>query len=92
MLEGHAGFVITAEFSPDGTLALSGGGDRTARLWDLATGRELRTFSGHRKPIWSVAFTPDGKHALSAGYDEGVKVWDVATGREITAATPKPAN
>jgi WD40 repeat protein len=53
------------------------------RLWDVASGRALRLFRGHRKPVWAVAYTPDGKEALSAGYDEVVKVWDLATGNLV---------
>ena len=34
-------------FSPDGRQALSGSGDKTLKLWDIASGREIRTFSGH---------------------------------------------
>ena len=43
---GHSNIVISVAFSPDGKQALSGSGDNTVKLWDTATGREIRTFSG----------------------------------------------
>jgi WD40 repeat protein len=41
---GHPGEVFSVAFSPDGKLALSGGFDKTLKLWEIATGRELRSF------------------------------------------------
>ena len=66
-----------------GGWALSGGGDRTVRLWDVENASEIRSFSGHKRPVWTVAFTPDARRALSAGHDEVIKVWDVESGNEI---------
>src|SRR5262249_12815687 len=54
----------------------------TLRLWDAATGRELRSFVGHRGDVRCVAFSPDGKRLLSGGADGTVRLWDAATGRE----------
>ena len=41
---GHTSYVSTIAFSPDGKFIISGGGDKTARLWNVATGIEIRTF------------------------------------------------
>ncbi len=80
---GHSQAVASVAFSPDGKTALSGSFDHTARLWDLATGREIRKLEGHSKEVTSVAFSPDGKTALSGSADCTVRLWDLATGREI---------
>jgi WD40 repeat protein len=53
-------------------------------LWDVGTGRLLRTFSGyHNDPIFDMAFSPDGKQIVSASADNTAKLWDVATGNEL---------
>jgi WD40 repeat protein/serine/threonine protein kinase len=80
-LAGHAGPVNSVCLRADGRQALSGGGDRTLRLWDVATGRCLRVFEGHFGPVTSVALSRDGRLAVSGGVDAELKVWDVATGR-----------
>ena len=41
--------------------------DASLRLWDLATGQEIRRLEGHMAPVFSVAFTPDGRSGLSGG-------------------------
>ena len=69
--------------SPDGRTALSGGWDQTLRLWDLASGRELRTFVGHTGVVFSVAISPDGRTALSGSVDRTLKLWDLGSGKEL---------
>jgi hypothetical protein len=81
--EGHKGHILCIAFAPDGKRALSGSEDNTVRLWDVATGRELRCFEGHTSEVLSVAFSADGKRALSGSYDRTVRLWDVASGREL---------
>src|SRR5262249_10899120 len=75
--------VTSVAFSSDGQLALSGGKDNTVRLWRVANGAELKTFSGHQDWVWGVAFSPDGRVALSVSTDKLLKFWDVDSGREI---------
>jgi WD40 repeat protein len=61
--------------------------DKSLLLWDLNTGREIRTFAGHTGDVSSVAFSPNGKYALSGSWDQTIKLWEVATGREIRTFT-----
>jgi hypothetical protein len=62
---------------------LSGSADNTLKLWDVNSGRQIRTFKGHSHYVFSVAFSPDGRLALSGSFDQTLKLWDVNSGREI---------
>jgi WD40 repeat protein len=55
------------------------------RLWDLESGREIRSFGGHPQTVWDVAFSPDNKKALSSCSDGVARVWDMASGKELLA-------
>lgn len=80
---GHNGNVAAACLSADGRFALSGGFDKTLRLWDVATARELRKFEGHKQIVWTVALSPDGKYALSGSQDKSARLWEVESGKEL---------
>jgi WD40 repeat protein len=69
--------------SPDGRLALAGGEDGIARLWDVQTGEELRQFKGHEGPIQSLAFSPNGRRILTGSKDKTARVWDTDKGTEL---------
>jgi WD40 repeat protein/uncharacterized caspase-like protein len=73
--------VKTVRFSSDGRFLLSGSEDSTAKLWDVSTGRELRTFA-ERGTEGTVAISPDG-HNIAVASGTRVELYDVKTGREI---------
>jgi RNA polymerase sigma factor (sigma-70 family) len=76
----HGSRVTGLAYSPDGRTLLSGSADRTLRLWDLATGKELRRFTNpDQLQVESMALSPDGRLA-ALGSQGHVRVWDVATG------------
>src|SRR5262245_66037149 len=79
--------INSVAFGPDGRSALSGSDNKKLKLWDLSSGQEIRTFTGHFDRVTSVAFAPDGRTALSGSFDTKVKLWDVASGREIRTFT-----
>lgn len=80
---GHTEPIGAVAISPDGRTIVSGSSDRTLKLWDVVSGRELRTLSGHTSVIAAVAFSPDGKAIVSASKDNTLKLWDFASGREL---------
>jgi WD40 repeat protein len=49
--------------------------DNTVRVWELATGKEVRRFTGHEDWVRSVAVTPDGRYVVSGSDDNTVRVW-----------------
>ena len=71
-LKGHKQMVHVAVVSGDGRVCATAGMDNVVKLWDVATGKELRTWD-MRQPydsqnafVGQLAFTPDGRHLLSA--------------------------
>ena len=63
---------MSVSFSPDGRYALSGSYDETLKLWDVKTGKCLRTFNSL---VYSVCFSPDGRYALSGSSGNTLKLW-----------------
>ena len=59
----------------DGHYALSTSADRTVRLWNVQTGKELHCFTGHTAEVIGVAISPDGKFGLSGSWDNTVRLW-----------------
>ena len=80
VLANHSRGVWTVAFSHNGELLATAGADGTARIWDPATGKQLRSFEGHAREIRGVAFSRDGKSLATASYDGTARVWDVKTG------------
>jgi len=72
------GMIYSIVFSPDGKIVASAGQDKTVRLWEAATGKEMRKLQGHSEEVFSVAFSPDGKRLASGSGDTTVLVWKVA--------------
>jgi WD40 repeat protein len=82
-LEGHDNSVRSVSFSPDGKTLASGSQDKTIKLWNLETGKEIRTLKGHNDYVNSISFSPDGKTLASGSGDKTIKLWNLETGKEI---------
>jgi WD40 repeat protein len=86
-LTGHAGWVRGVTFSPDGALLATASTDKTARLWDPATGECVRTLTGHAAGLRGVAFSPDGRLLATASTGRTARLWDPATGECVGTLT-----
>ena len=62
---------------------MSASDDRTVKVWDAATGRELLTLAGHGGWVWRLAVSADGTRVATASADGTTKVWDVQTGQDL---------
>ncbi|MBL8446946.1 MAG: pentapeptide repeat-containing protein [Zoogloeaceae bacterium] len=82
-LPGHGDRLTACAFALDGQTVLTASADRTARLWDAATGQELRRFDGHQASVTACAFAHDGQTVLTASHDGTARLWDAATGQEL---------
>jgi WD40 repeat protein len=62
-------------FNPDGRTFATGNLDATIKIWNVATGQEIRTLKGHSNGVNSVAFSPDGRTLASGSSDATIKIW-----------------
>jgi WD40 repeat protein len=80
-LRGHGSYVFALAYGPDGARLATASADRTVKVWDGATGRELLALTGHLDRVNDVAF--GGPRLASASRDGTVCVWDAQTGRKL---------
>jgi WD40 repeat protein len=79
-LKTHTDTVEAVAVSTDGKLIATGSFDKTVKLWDAATGAELRTYSGaqgHTGQVLCVAFSAQGDQIATGGADNKLCIWDV---------------
>ena len=81
VFEGHTGPVCSVAFTPDGKYVVSGSEDGSARVWEVATGRETARFLGHNGAVSDVEPLPDGERVLSVAH-ETIILWELRTARE----------
>ncbi|NCR78281.1 MAG: protein kinase [Microcystis aeruginosa K13-06] len=86
-LTGHSDWVKSVAYSPDGRYLASGSDDKTIKIWEVATGKELRTLTGHSSGVLSVVYSPDGRYLASGSADKTIKIWEVAKGKELRTLT-----
>lgn len=92
-LDGHSNAVWSVAFSPDGTKLVSGSSDKSIKLWNVKTGKELIANTELTSPtghglVYAVVFSPDGTTLASAEKSGpktkwgGIKLWDAKTGKK----------
>lgn len=83
VLRGHQGTVPAVRWNHDGQYCLSGGGDKTVRLWNPFKGTLIKTYAGHGWEVLDIDVTNDNSRIASCGGDRLAFIWDVASGRVI---------
>jgi WD40 repeat protein len=68
--------VNSAAFSPDGSRIVTASWDKTARIWDPASGKEITVLRGHESRLYSAAFSPDGSRIVTGSADKTARIWD----------------
>lgn len=81
--KGHELAVVALAVSPDSNYVATASRDKSAKLWELSTGREVRSFLGHQASVTCVDFSSDGKFIITGGNDRTIKIWNVQTAKEI---------
>jgi WD40 repeat protein len=82
-LYGHESQVNSLAISPDGQILASSSADKTIRIWNKSTKKEIRIIRGHDSYVNSLAISPDGNTLISGGADKTVNIWNISTGKEI---------
>ena len=75
------GFVFCVNFNPQSSLIASGSFDQSVRIWEVKTGKLVKTIEAHDQPVTSVHFIRDGSIIVSGSHDGSCKIWDTASGQ-----------
>ena len=86
-LTGGKAVLVLAAFSPDGSRIVTASSDKTARIWDAATDKEIAVLR-HDDRVNSAAFSADGSRIVTASDDKTARIWDAATAKEIAVLRP----
>jgi WD40 repeat protein len=74
----HDSYVSDAQLTPDEAHILTWSGDRTVRLWDIATGRQIGPVMKHDNEVRGARLFRNGTRVLSWSEDKTVRVWDIS--------------
>lgn len=77
----HNDTVLSVRFSPDGKILATAAADRMIKLWEVESGRLIKTLEGHTHHVTAVAWNENLRQLASGSADETIKIWDVETGK-----------
>ncbi|KAF2405278.1 pre-mRNA-splicing factor prp46 [Trichodelitschia bisporula] len=83
VISGHLGWVRALAVEPGNQWFASGAGDRTIKIWDLASGSLRLTLTGHISTVRGLAVSPRHPYLFSCAEDKMVKCWDLETNKVI---------
>jgi WD40 repeat protein len=80
---GHSDTVFGVCFSPDGTKIATCGADKFVKVFEVSSGKFIKSFEGHTHHVLGVGWKSDGKLLASCGADNAIKVWDYEKGEQV---------
>jgi WD40 repeat protein len=80
----HFNFLGFASISHNSKVIITNNGDSGVSMWDLETGKFIRSLRGHNKLVSSVSFSTDSRLAITASFDSTARVWQLSDGKELT--------
>ena len=78
----HSDTAFGVSFSPDGKMLASCGADKFVKIFEVPSGKPVKSFEGHTHHVMDVGWKNDGKFLASAGADNAIKVWDFEKGEQ----------
>ena len=82
-LRGHSGRIYQVNFSPNGKFLVTASADRTAKIWEIPSGRLVNTLQGNHGHVFSAAFSPNSRRVVTASKDNTAQIWQVSSGNQI---------
>ncbi len=80
---GHSRQITCASYSPDGKYVATGSADNSVKIWNVASGKEIRSFGQHTGSLRSVQFSPDGTKIISTATDNKIYVFETISGNVL---------
>jgi mitogen-activated protein kinase organizer 1 len=78
-LEGHSGHVWVVRYNSKGNYCMSGGQDKSVKLWNPHKGTLVQSYKDHSKEVMDLCIAKDNSHFTSVSCDRVAIVWDVET-------------
>ena len=70
--------IVQISLSPNGTILVGGRADGVINVWEVSTGKRIKSLTGHVGNVTYLRFSPDGKTLVSSGIDGTTLLWDLS--------------